>query len=332
MEAQEERSVNDRIVRTAGVAAVSLALALLLTACNFPLAQPTQDLQATAAAQTVSAQLTQAFAVTPTVPVVPPSETPVPPTLPPPTATLPPAPTATLGCTDNVTFVADVTIPDNTNMSPGESFDKTWRLRNSGTCTWNSEYDLVFVDGAIMGGPASKPLTGAVAPGNTVDLTVDLTAPGSNGTHRGNWRLRNNRDVLFGLTFYVQIVVGPTSTPAPEVYEAEQMTVNSSFNFDLDEGDSTASDATKDALYYKVSDAEQYIDPQNGAEFKKWGGSAPSYNDCNSASLSGNDISFADLPVGTWVCYETNEGRIGRFEVEGKTTSTITIDFRTWED
>jgi hypothetical protein len=245
---------------------------------------------------------------------------------------LPPAPTATLGCTDNVTFVADVTIPDNTNMSPGEDFDKTWRLRNSGTCTWNSEYDLVFVDGAIMGGPASKPLTGAVAPGNTVDLTVDLTAPGSNGTHRGNWRLRNNRDVLFGLTFYVQIVVGPTPTPVPEVYEAETMTIDSSYHFDLDDGDSTADSSSRDAQYEAVSDVEQYLKPVNGATFKKWGGSAPSYNDCDDASLSSNKIPMGDIPVGTWVCYETNEGRIGRFEVEGKTTYTWTIDFRTWED
>lgn len=324
--------MNERSVRPARGVAAFLGLAVLVAACNFPLAGPsTQDIQDTAAAQTVSAQLTQAFAVTPTVPQVPPTDTPPPPTSLPPTATLPPTPSATQPCTDIAVFVADVTIPDNTNMDPGEDFDKTWRLRNNGTCTWNSEYDIAFIDGNIMGGPSSKPLAGAVAPGSTVDVTVDLTAPSTNGTHRGNWRLRNNKDVLFGVTFYVQIVVGPTPTPAPEVHETEQMTIDSSYHFDLDEGDATAGSGTRDAWYEAVSAVEQYLTPENGATFKKWGGSPPSYNDCNNASLSSAKISLADLPVGTWVCYETDEGRIGRFEVEGKTTYEWTIDFRTWE-
>ncbi len=324
--------MNDRNVLHARGLGAFLGLAVLVAACNFPLAQPPQDLQGTAAAQTISAQLTQVFAATPTSPILPATDTPLPPTLPPPTATQPPPPTATQGCTDNASFVADVTIPDNTNMSPGHSFDKTWRLRNTGTCIWSTEYDVVFVDGNIMGGPASQPLQGSVAPGSNVDVTLDLTAPASNGTHRGNWRLRNNKDILFGVTFYVQIVVGPTATPAPEVYNADTITVDSSYNFDLDEGDATASDASKDAWYHRVSAAEEYLDPQNGAVFKKWGGTAPSFNDCEDASLSGNDIDFDDIPVGTWVCYKTNEDRFGRFEVEGMGDTTITIDFRTWED
>ena len=325
--------MNARSVLPARGLAALLGLVLLLAACNFPLAQPPQqDLQGTAAAQTISAQLTLAFATTPTSPVLPATDTPLPPTLPPPTATQPPPPTATQGCTDNSTFVADVTIPDNTNKAAGANFDKTWRLRNTGTCTWTSEYDIVFVDGNIMGGPASQPLPGAVAPGATVDITVDQTAPASNGTHRGNWRLRNNRDVLFGVTFYVQIIVGPTPTPAPEVYSADTMTVDSSFHFDLDEGDSTAGSGSRDAWYHGVSADEKYLEPENGALFKKWGGTAPSFSDCEDAALSGNDISFAEIPQGTWVCYRTNEDRYGRFEVEGMTATTITLDFRTWED
>jgi hypothetical protein len=304
----------------------SAALVLLFLAalaCG-PRAAATPDAFATSAAATVAAQLSQVAVVSPTDT---PTSTPVPPTsTPAPTATPTEAP-----CTNNSAFVADVTIPDDTSMTPGQSFDKTWRLRNTGTCTWTIEYDVVFVDGNIMGGPASKPLVGSVAPGSTVDVTLGLTAPATNGTFRGNWRLRNDGGVLFGVTFYVQIIVGPTPTPAPQVHKADTITVNSSFHFDLDAGDPAAPATTKDGWYRAVSAVEQYLTPENGALFKKWGSGVPTFEDCKSAALSGAEISLADLPVGTWVCYRTNEGRYGRFEVEGKTTTTWTIDFRTWK-
>jgi len=127
-----------------------------------------------------------------------------------------PAPT----CTDRASFVSDVTIPDNTYLSPGQSFVKTWRLRNSGTCTWTTDYALVSAGGHSLGAPSSVPLPEAVAPGGTVDLSVTLTAPTANGAYEGKWQLRNAEGSLFGTgadadgAFWVRIIVGPTPTPA----------------------------------------------------------------------------------------------------------------------
>ena len=76
--------------------------------------------------------------------------------------------------------------------------------------------------GNIMGGSPSTALPGSVPPGGTVDISIDLTAPMTNGTHKGNWKLRNDRGLLFGIgtdgesAFFVQIIVGPTPTPQPE--------------------------------------------------------------------------------------------------------------------
>lgn len=322
--------MNGRMIHRSLVVFVMLALGLVMAACNAPLAENPQDAFGTAAAQTVSAQLTQAFAVTPTVPVVPPTATLEPPTLPPPPPTAtqpPPPPSATPGCTDVSTFVSDVTIPDNTNKNAGDDFTKTWRLRNSGTCTWTSDYDIVFVSGDAMGADASDNLPGNVSPGSTVDVSMDMTAPSSNGTFKGNWRLRNDDGVLFGVTFYVQIVVGQ------DVHKADKMTVDSSYYFDLDEGDPDASGGARDAWYHGVSIDEQYIEPMNGAKFKKWGGGGtPSYDDCKDASLSGNAINFDDIPEGTILCYKTSEGRYGRMQIDDKTDTTVRIDFRTWEE
>ena len=143
-----------------------------------------------------------------------------------PTATQAPvSPTLDAGCTDKATFVKDVTIPDGTRLLPGQSFIKTWRLRNDGTCAWTKEYALVFVSGDHLGGPVSVPLAGPVAPGSTVEVSVMLTAPAGNGNYSGKWQLRNAEGKLFGIgkdandPFWVKIIVGsapqPTATPTP---------------------------------------------------------------------------------------------------------------------
>lgn len=122
---------------------------------------------------------------------------------------------------DKVDFVSDVTVPDGTDFAPGEAFVKTWRLRNSGTTTWTAEYDLAFIRGEQMGGPASVPLSDTVAPGETIDLSVSMVAPTALGNKVGFWQLRNAQGVLFGggaeanEPIYVQIDVVPAGSTTP---------------------------------------------------------------------------------------------------------------------
>jgi len=122
--------------------------------------------------------------------------TPVPPTSTPisPTKTGTPVSICNIG-----KFVKDVTIPDWTTLSAGETFTKTWRIQNVGTCTWTTAYDLVFVSGSAMNAPAVIPLTANVAPGQTVDLSVSMKAPETSGDYTGFWMLRNQYDARFGV-------------------------------------------------------------------------------------------------------------------------------------
>ncbi len=96
-------------------------------------------------------------------------------------------------------FVADVSVPDGTSFSGGTAFTKTWRLKNNGTCTWTTGYSLVFASGEKMGGPESVPLTTTVAPGQSVDISVNLTAPAAGGSYRGFWQLKNASGAVFGI-------------------------------------------------------------------------------------------------------------------------------------
>ena len=192
-----------------------------LAACNYPTAAPAVDAAATSTAAAIIAQLQAQLTALP--PVVTP-DTPTPaasdasvtpqPTPPDPTPT-----PVTTGCTDRVGFVADLSIPDNTTLAAGSAFTKTWRLRNNGTCTWTTDYALVFSDGEAMGAPASIPLAALVPAGSEIDLSIDLQAPGAEGTYRGDWLLQNAGGARFGIgpsgdqPFWVQIAVGDVATP-----------------------------------------------------------------------------------------------------------------------
>jgi hypothetical protein len=123
-------------------------------------------------------------------------------------------------CTYRATFVADVTIPDNTVIPPGTSFVKTWKLRNDGNCAWGpgtTVDSMMFVGGTMMGNAGPVPLTSQVLPGQSANLSVTLTAPTAAGAYRSDWKLHRTNGALFGVgassvPFYVQIKVNSGST------------------------------------------------------------------------------------------------------------------------
>lgn len=159
--------------------------------------QPQPDPQATV--QAIVTQTTIALTLNA------PTQTP-----PPPTATVAPvtntaAPTPTASPTvapvtycDWMAFLKDVTIPDGTTLRPGETFVKTWRIKNRGTCAWSPDYTLVFNGGDQLGGTTSVRLPGYVSPGQYIDVSITFTAPTAEGSYRGYWILRNASGALFG--------------------------------------------------------------------------------------------------------------------------------------
>lgn len=142
------------------------------------------------------------------------------------TAARDPAPQSQ-SCTYRATFLADVTIPDNTVLTPGTSFVKTWRIRNDGTCAWGpgQTVDAIeVVGGLVMGHALRVPLAATTARGQAANISVSMVAPSQAGRHRNEWKLRRTTGQLFGLgasgatPFYVQIVVrgAPPTQPPPQ--------------------------------------------------------------------------------------------------------------------
>ncbi len=99
------------------------------------------------------------------------------------------------GCTNSAAFVSDVTIPDNSVIGAGETFTKIWRISNTGTCIWAWDYVLTHYSEERMGAPDSVPLD-ITYPGQTLDISVELTAPNSPGTYRGNFVIENPEGLI----------------------------------------------------------------------------------------------------------------------------------------
>lgn len=143
---------------------------------------------------------------------------PMPTSIPTPVATPTPVP-----CLDGMAYVADLNYDDG-NMTappllqPGQQFQKSWRLKNAGNCDWGADYLFTYANGntpaARMGGQ-TQVLGRPVQPGETVDITVDLTAPQAPGTYQGFWHMANAAGTPFGERVWVGIRLPGPPTPVP---------------------------------------------------------------------------------------------------------------------
>lgn len=243
---QTRNSILLFIAITIFITGAVLALWFVITPSQLaPSPEPSMDLNvhSTSVVQTVLASLSQTQAASNSFVTSTPQPTitlpPVALNSPAPTATfqqvfVPPAPTIFLsptitgtvftpttnpsnlavGC-NNLRLIRDETIPAGTVVRPGESFTKTWKVENNGTCDWVFLYRLVFTGGERMEGD-SPSLGKIIVPGKWTQLSVALTAPSKAGTYVGYWRLGTQSGSPFGATLTVSIVVGnPTDTPAP---------------------------------------------------------------------------------------------------------------------
>lgn len=207
----------------------SLAVAAALVAGCTP-AEPTGSIIGTSVAQTVAAQDTERakFTSTPTLSraTLPPLNSPTPlVTKAPPTA--PPPGSSNIVPCNRAEYVADVTIPDGTIVAPGASFMKRWSVKNTGSCSWNSTYKFVFMDGDVLGGAYVYNFPGFASPQDTVEIPVQLYAPATTGSFTGYWKIQAPDGTIFGVGQYdqalsVSIVVGsgtPQNNKTQSVYD-----------------------------------------------------------------------------------------------------------------
>jgi len=241
----------------------------------------------------------------------------------------------------------DVTIPDETILEPGETFLKTWRLENVGSCTWTRLYAVVFFSGNSLNAHQTNTLAGEVEPGEVIDVTVDMEAPMTPGEYQSNWMLSNADGELFGIgphgdaPFWVliEVVSSVTNTPAPSptvtstpvVYLTGEAELGDGDQLNLDAGTVNPGDATlTDVVYQYGGDPLHVLMTMNGTVWNLYGETEPTFGDCTEANLSGNAISFTDVPVGTYICYRSSEMLPGRMLIEGFEAGQLQVSYLTW--
>jgi hypothetical protein len=194
-----------------------LALMLVIMACtiSFGGGQDEETAIQTAIAQTLTAGGSRVEATVGTEPTLTIA----------PTNTIAAPPTNTPSPCNNALYISE-TVPDGTEFEVGENFTKTWRLKNVGTCTWNTNYKLKFGSGDKMGGPSSQNLAQAVGPNETVDISVALKAPASAGTYKGVWQIVDDGGNTFVYNIWVEIKAVETAAPAEPDLTISEFSIN----------------------------------------------------------------------------------------------------------
>ena len=183
-------SRNPSILLRAGLSAILLT-ALLTTACS-PGSAPTSFRPPTAQAPLIE----PTFIINPTQPIVVVESSPLPTIIP----TIRPG-----ECSSNLTFVSDLTIPDNTSITYGSTIDKQWVVENSGTCHWNSDYRLKHIGGAALGALEEVALYPARA-GTQATIQILFTAPFTDGEYESAWQAVDPQGIAFGDPIFIRIV------------------------------------------------------------------------------------------------------------------------------
>lgn len=120
-------------------------------------------------------------------------------------------PVATPVCTNNLTYVEDLSIPDGTIVHPGDVLDKRWRVQNSGTCNWDERYRLKFLSGSELNAPVEQALYPARSDAEAI-IRILFTAPTDPGTYQSAWQAYDPQGQPFGDPVFIQVIV-ETSAP-----------------------------------------------------------------------------------------------------------------------
>ena len=172
---------------------IILLILIFASACS-PIATETPFLPPTAQSQLIE----PTFIINPTQNVVV-QTTPLP------TVIIPTATTNPTDCLNNLTYIEDLTIPDNTSITYGATIDKQWLVQNSGTCNWNGDYRLRHVGGAALGAPEEIALYPARS-STQAAIQITFTAPFTDGEYESAWQAFDPSGLAFGDLIYIRII------------------------------------------------------------------------------------------------------------------------------
>jgi hypothetical protein len=241
----------------------------------------------------------------------------------------------------------DITIPDGNRMRPGESFRKTWRLKNAGSCVWTKDFTVVFFSGSVLGASRIQYLSSEVEPGESVDISINMTAPVQPGNYQSDWMLHSPDNQLIGLgpkgtapfSVRLEVVGAGTATPAPQptatatlaVFSSGQLSIGVGDQIDLDSGEKTPGKKSDIVLEQGENDS-LLITPLNGAKLVAYGQNAPSEKDCRKLEPVESSQTTNNLQSSDYYCFVSNQGMPGYLHLTliNPDERLATLEFLTW--
>jgi len=119
---------------------------------------------------------------------------------------------------------------------------------------------------------------------------------------------------------------------APQTYSTGPITLKQTFLADLDSN--ADGNANADIWFQAETATQRYLTPKNGAKLALGDLSNRGLAGCSAAHFSAGRVSLSDIPVGSYVCVKTNEGRISQFRlngISGAAVKTLQLGYTTWQ-
>ncbi|WP_160317456.1 NBR1-Ig-like domain-containing protein [Ornatilinea apprima] len=241
----------------------------------------------------------------------------------------------------------DVTVPDGTPLRPGEPFTKTWRLVNVGLESWTPEFALVWFSGDTMSLYKEQSLRVVVAPGEALELSVEMIAPEKPGSYQSNWKLRAADGTLFGLgphgnsPFWAKIQVedigmasAAAASPTPQATTVINgyIRLNPSDELDFD-GVEPVADAMTDVKFVVDGDSGAQLSPVNGARISIFGSRIPTYDECVSSLLFADSIGLVLSDAPAYICFYTDQKIPGyaSLDLSQIDVNVLVLTYATWD-
>jgi hypothetical protein len=115
-------------------------------------------------------------------------------------------PTRQTDCLNQLKFKADLTIPDGTEVSPGEKISKRWLIVNGGGCNWDQSYSIQLISGLALGAETVQHLYPA-RQNSEVVIEIVFTAPDNPGRYNTWWQAYDPDGNRFGDPVFMEISV-----------------------------------------------------------------------------------------------------------------------------
>lgn len=122
------------------------------------------------------------------------------------------------------------------------------------------------------------------------------------------------------------------AAPGPQTFSTGPIELRQTYLADLDRN--SASNSAADIWFEAETSDLLYLTPRNGAQLAVGNRSNRGFAGCSSAHFSGGRVSLNDIPVGSYVCARTNEGRISQFRVNALSAGSpkvLSLGYTTWK-